>query len=492
MQSGAARVRQGTVAVVLGLYAVLLGLATWRHTFWGDEAAAWLIGRDNSLLGMWHVVHYEGHPPLWFLVTYAVAHLTWNPEWMKVPVLVATLATAGMILSARGLGIWMRVGLICSYFLLFEYGVIDRSYTLGVMLVVAAAMWLQREGGELTTVVLLSLAVLMEVPAGIVAVCLYGFLLRRGRWDVRRWVGLGIFAVSSAVAGATVWPPADSGSVMIRDHWTVGVKLSHALASIAEVFLPVPGAPVHFWNLTLLSRGPVYLELAVGAVLAVVLAVFFRRGAVRWFYLGASALLLLELSYTGLQFMRHIGWLLVVFVLALLLEGEVARSAWRRGLLAGLVAVQAACGVYAAAVSVVVPFSSSRAVAQYLRAEHLEAAPLVTSPGGVGLAVLAYLERPTAWYPELHGQGSYVVWTYAWLTGAYRPTAKELEALAQGPQGALLMTDRPLSEDERLQLGVVEMAEFTDAIAYEYPYYIYRRMAPRRDGSMQPMDDRKR
>jgi hypothetical protein len=67
-----------------------------------------------------------------------------------------------------------------------------------------------------------------------------------------------------------------------------------------------------------------------------------------------------------------------------------------------------------------------------------------------------------------------------------------LEALAQGPQGALLMTDRPLSEDERLQLGVVEMAEFTDAIAYEYPYYIYRRMAPRRDGSMQPMDDRKR
>jgi hypothetical protein len=478
--------------VALVLYAVLLGLATWRHVFWGDEAAAWLIGRDNSLLGLWHVVHYEGHPPLWFLVTWAVAHLTWNPEWMKVPVLLATLATAGMILSARGLGIWTRVGLICSYFLLFEYGVIDRSYTIGVTLVVAAAVWLQREGGELTTAVLLSLAVLTEVPAGIVAVCLYGFLLRRGRWDARRWLGLGIFVVSSAIAAATVWPPADSGSVMIRDHWTVAVKLSHALASIAQVFLPVPGGRIHFWNRTLLSRGPVLLELAVGAVLAVALAMFFRRGAVRWFYLGASALLLLELSYTGLQFMRHIGWLFVVFVLALLLEGDVARSAWRRGMLAGLVAVQAACGVYAAVVSVVVPFSSSRAAAQYLREQHLEAAPLVTSPGGVGLAVLAYMERPSAWYPELHGQGSYVVWNIAWLSGAYRPTPKELDALAQGPQGALLMTDKPLSEDERVSLGVVEMASFTDAIANEYPYYIYRRMAPRGDGSMQPMDERKR
>ena len=86
------------------LYALLLGVATWRHTFWRDEAGAWLIGRDNSLGGLWHVVHYEGHPPLWFVVTWAVAHLTWNPEWMKVPNLVATLAVAAMILAARWLG----------------------------------------------------------------------------------------------------------------------------------------------------------------------------------------------------------------------------------------------------------------------------------------------------------------------------------------------------------------------------------------------------
>ena len=48
-------------------------------------------------------------------------------------------------------------GLICSYFLLFEYGLIDRSYMLGVALVVAAAMWMRRDGGELRIAVVLSL-----------------------------------------------------------------------------------------------------------------------------------------------------------------------------------------------------------------------------------------------------------------------------------------------------------------------------------------------
>ncbi len=473
--------RRGRVAVACAmlLYALLLGLATWRHTFWRDEAGAWLIGRDNSLRGLWHVVHYEGHPPLWFVVTWAVAHLTWNPEWMKLPNLVAALATAAMVWAARWLGVWTRVGLICSYFLLFEYGLIDRSYMLGVALVVAAAIWVRRDGDELWTAALLSLAVLTEVPAGIVAVCLYAYLLRRGRWDGRRWAGLAIFAVSSAVTAVTVWPPADSGSVLLRDHWTVGVKLGHALASVAKVYLPVPGAPVHFWNLTLLDRGPASLEVAVGAALAVGLAVFFQRGAVRWFFLGASGLLLAELSYTGLQFMRHIGWLFVVFVVALLLEQEqdgAARAGWRRWMLAGIVAVQAACGVYAAAVSVLVPFSSSEAVVEYLRREHLEAAPLVFAPGVVGQAVLAILERPTAWYPERHGLGSYVVWNAALLTGAHMPTADELARLAQSPKGVVLIMDRPLAAEERIQLGVLEAAEFSDAIAYEYPYFIYRRL----------------
>jgi hypothetical protein len=175
--------------------------------------------------------------------------------------------------------------------------------------------------------------------------------------------------------------------------------------------------------------------------------------------------------------MRHTGWLFVVFVLALLLErGAAVRTGWRRWLLVGIVGVQAVCGVYAAAVSVAVPFAPSRAVVAYLRVQHLDSAPLVFAPGVVGQAVLAYLERPAAWYPERHGEGSYVVWNYALLAGAHMPTAAELQGLARGKDGVVLITDRRLSAAECVQLGVAEAAAFTEGIASsESPYFVYRR-----------------
>jgi hypothetical protein len=43
-------------------YAVLLGLATWKHTFWRDESQVWLMDRDNTCAVFFHVIRYEGHP----------------------------------------------------------------------------------------------------------------------------------------------------------------------------------------------------------------------------------------------------------------------------------------------------------------------------------------------------------------------------------------------------------------------------------------------
>jgi len=187
-------------------------------------------------------------------------------------------------------------------------------------------------------------------------------------------------------------------------------------------------------------------------------------------------LLLAQMAFTGLQFMRHVGWLFVVFLLALMLEGDrdLGRS-WRRGLLAVVLLVQAGSGVYAAAVSIVVPFSSARQAADFLREKHLDRAPLVFSPGVAGLAVLAYLERPSAYYPERHGQASYFIWNRDALWNEHIPTPAEMAELSSGGDPAVLMTETPLSVEQRRQLGVEEISSFGEEIAYAYPYFLYRR-----------------
>jgi hypothetical protein len=483
--------RGRVIAITMALYLILLSVATWRHTFWRDEAGAWLIGRDcNNFHSLWHVVHYEGHPPLWFLVMFVIGHLTRNPEWIKLPNLLATLAAAAMILPSRNLSIATRLGLIFSYFMLFEYGLIDRNYMIGIVFLVAAAMWLRKPGSkfensELKVSTALSLAALTSVPALIVAVSLYAYALAAGareRWSGRRVWAMVLFGVCVLSAVVTIWPPADSGSILMRDQWSASIRLGHALRSVAEAYLPVPGATVHFWNVTLLSRASGFVEGSVGFLLAIALAAFFRRRLVRWLFVISSILLLAEMAFTGLQYMRHVGWLFVVFLLALLLEGDHGlRKTWRGWMLAGILLVQVGSGIYAAAVSVVHPFSSARQVAQFLQEKRLEKVPMVFAPGVIGLAVLAYLERPSAYYPERHGQGSYFVWDRGALWSEHMPTPAEMSQLSSDGVLAVLISDKPLSIEETKQLDVEEIGAFNDEIV-EYGYYVYRRLphtAPR-------------
>lgn len=482
----AAPIRGWVMAVAVALYAVLLGLGTWKHTFWRDEAGAWLIGRDLGLTTMWHVVHYEGHPPLWFLVMYAIAHVTWNPEWIKLPNLVATALSGAMILSARGLSAWTRLGLVFSYFMLFEYGLVDRNYMIGIVFLIAAARWMREDDAELKIGVALGLASMASFAALIVAVCLYVWFLtpslRRAaeawsQWNRRRLVAMGIFTACAAWSAAVIWPPEDSAAFIFQGHPAVWVRVGNALSAITDAYLPIPGRPVGFWNVTVFDWMPGYVGIVVGGLLAVGLGVFFRNARGRWFFLGTSALLLAQMSATSRMFMRHIGWLFVVFLLALLLEGDHGlKRTWRAWMLAGVLAVQAGAGVYTVAVSVIYPFSAAKQVADYLRQRHLEQVPLVFAPGDGGLAVLAYLQRPTAFYPELHGQGSYVIWNRATLWADHLPSDAELAAMTSNGQPAIVLTIELLADADAKRLKVDLLATFPGAITSGFPYYLYERL----------------
>ena len=55
--------------IVLAAYVIVVGTVMCFHEPWFDEAQAWLIARDCS---WWEMIlerpHYEGHPPLWWMM----------------------------------------------------------------------------------------------------------------------------------------------------------------------------------------------------------------------------------------------------------------------------------------------------------------------------------------------------------------------------------------------------------------------------------------
>ncbi|HXT22188.1 MAG TPA: hypothetical protein VN923_15650, partial [Thermoanaerobaculia bacterium] len=91
---------------------------------WRDELQAWMLARVSaSPAALFANLRYEGHPALWHLLLWPLAHMTARPEAMQALHFVvaglgvaAWLAWAPFPLPLRGL-------FALSYLPLFEYGV---------------------------------------------------------------------------------------------------------------------------------------------------------------------------------------------------------------------------------------------------------------------------------------------------------------------------------------------------------------------------------
>ena len=481
------------------VYAVLLAFVSRAHTLWRDEAEAWIVARDShGLASLLHNVRYEGHPVGWYLVLDAFTRFTSNPEWMKVPNYLFAVAVAAMIFSAKQLSPLVRVGVVFSYFLLFEYAAIDRNYMMGILFLVGALM-LMRSGKSVFGVpVMLSMAALTSLPALVVAVCFYPLHLlpvlcegsdrslsaRLGSLGMKRWMAIALFSVCVLFAVGTIKPPKDSGLMLdSQPRTSLAVTLVHPFHDVAKAFVPVRTLRVNFWDVGGIDQKVPRLFLLFGFVLTTGLFFYFRQKAVRSFFIVAVVLLLMQMAVSRRTDARHVGWIFIVFVLALLLQEvpwfryeapeEASAFPWRSGLLYGVLAVQIFAATVAVVRSLSYSFSGSKAASDFLRAQKLDRAPMVFAPDYVSLPVLAYLERPSAYYVERHGLGSIVVWDKNEFYGRHMPSRAELQAASPDGSSPVLITEKPLTEEQERGLGVHRLALISGEIDPDN-YFIYR------------------
>jgi len=125
---------------VFGLWVVLVGIVLQHHEPWADEAQAFLQARDLDLKTLWlHELRYEGTPGLWHTILWIAQ------RWFHAP--YAALGVIGMLCAAAGVAfiLWkcpfprpLSYLLVFSYFLVYQYTVVARSYNLLPLLLFAA------------------------------------------------------------------------------------------------------------------------------------------------------------------------------------------------------------------------------------------------------------------------------------------------------------------------------------------------------------------
>jgi hypothetical protein len=217
--------------VVLASYCVILAAVSYHHEPWFDEAQAWLLARDASVPDLFLTyLRDEGTPGLWHMLLMPLAKPGF-PYWS-----VQLMAAASAILGAA-LILWLspfppliRAILPFTYFLLYQYAVVARSYVLLAPLLAGIAWFLpQARLKPWTFIALLSLLANVSIHGTLAATgILLTFLLEvwrdsglpKPRLSPGFLMACGVFVFVLALVAIEVWPPPKAH--LLKDINTIG------------------------------------------------------------------------------------------------------------------------------------------------------------------------------------------------------------------------------------------------------------------------------
>jgi len=116
-------------------FLVLFWINIAHHTMFFDEVNAWAISAASPTLSkLFYYVHYEGHPWLWYFILWFPSRLSHDPVAMKW-VEAALGTTIIVVIGTLSPFTYKQRALILSgYFLVWEYTVMCRMYSVMLLL----------------------------------------------------------------------------------------------------------------------------------------------------------------------------------------------------------------------------------------------------------------------------------------------------------------------------------------------------------------------
>lgn len=396
-------------ATIALLHAAAILFAVTRHEPWFDEAQAWLIARDASTAEIvTRYAGYEGTPVLWHLLLSIPANLGLPYRSMGLLSAAASIFATGLLLLRSPFPWPVRALIPFSYWLLFQYGAVARSYSLLAPLSFALALlWPRRLERPVRLFVVLALLANVSahgflIAAGVAAIHSVGVLrqwrhlTRRAR--IRHAGSAAAFGLLSLAVALQVRPPPDI-----------------AFPGAQARNLPEPSAAFDY------AQAMVRGGLANGILLSVLPLV----AAVAWFIRARCFLIWLvpTAAVVGLSTFQygnvwHQGILMVVllftFWISLQRTVEDPLSVWlRRGALAGLgvvLAVQTSWSVLSLRYDLRQAYSGAAQAAAEVASDRAVGRP-VAAVGFSSMAIQPYFEENVfSNYPPDNG-GAFWFWS---------------------------------------------------------------------------------
>jgi len=490
--------------LILILLVIINSMRLFHHAMWRDELQAFMIATASSTpLDLFANLKNERHPGLWYLLLWLISRFTSDPVAMQAAHLLIALGIWVLIWRVSPFRPVEKILLLLSYSLFWQYFVISRNYTLGVLLGFGfVALMVYRPRQRLWPWVLAGLLANTSVLGTIWSFTLAALFAIRNRTEWRAMLpGAAIYAGLTALAIGTMIPDATLAGAKIPTSTTT--DFSFVTWPVVSAFFPLYTPFVQDSLILIGDMGPKLSNMLVNpspalSALVLILPIFVLctvkdRLLVATYAATVIGILLFVVTWhNGLSARQH-GFLFVALISTVWMwragpgmpPSANPRRAWAsNGSLISwawiaLLAVSALGGLTTLSSELDRPYSQSRNTAIWLENHHLLDEFLIGSPGPNVSPVSGYLRRPL-YYLDCECFGSYVKWTKATavnldLKDVLARVARALDA--EHSDTAIVIVSYPFDLDKQQltsELVFEPLERFPNAIQVDESYVVYR------------------
>ena len=450
--------------LVLLCFFSIVNVGIFHHEMWRDELEAWLIAKDSiSIPDLLNNLKYTGHPALWYICLHFISKVVKEPAIIQ---LFNAILITGAILVFLYHSPFSKIqkALFCfGYFPLYEYGVISRSYSLGLLLIFSFCTLFCRSKHNYLylaiTLALLSHIHIYGLMIGFVFASMLAWTtlikfrhekktpLKQPNLFRQIGISLAVYLLSLLGAIAQIAPPVnannnagDIANSVSKSYNLIDVFLAseRPLTGIWRSYVPIGNLSLDdFWNSNFLADNNSFFNIAgfeLGSVISVILSsilclsfalVFIKNRKILFTYIaGTFSIVMFGILFKSPD-VRHSGHLFILLVACLWIYLSEAKSKtenvlhhrsiapiprYQNMLLTTILCLQVYAGIQMYAVDSANVFSNSQNVAWYIKRNQLENSTIIGSNHRIVFPIAAWLNKEI-YYPETQQFGSFTVWT---------------------------------------------------------------------------------
>lgn len=491
-------------------FAVITLIGILNHAMWRDEINGWLIARDSiSWENFLYNVNYEGHPILWYICLWILNQLTPNPMAMQIFHWLIAIGCLTLFVLYSPFNKQQKLLFSLGYLPFYEYTLISRNYSLGILAIFGFCTYFDTRHKSY-----IPLAFILAFMANTNAYCLiismalaltlvFDYLTQNNfqskvKLKTQNIIAASvIFSLGIVLAIIMLLPPSDSTLQGGVSQWFFEFNWMRFNQSLTRIW--------RSYVLVLIPSDSKPLDLAIFAVLSLGLLGFvsillIRKSIALFFYLVSS---LGFLTFTYLKFLgsqRHYGHLYIILIVSLWLENycydskslinlfrylpkklyKLSLSLLKFGtnhkssFLMIILFFQLIAGIVAFSRDLLIPYSASRATANFIQEKHFESMIIVGSEDFAVAPISGYLNKKI-YYPENKRLGSYV------LFSGHRKMINDEETLAEinklinnsGDRKDVILILNHKLKAIRNDLKIILLAKFKEAFIYNEKYHLY-------------------